>query len=61
MLKPIFHKRLFFPHYPTKYYYLKELWPILNNVVTNKIEHFPQLFALSPQIPLKLKWHYFHP
>ena len=25
----------------------------MNNTVTNKIKHFPQLFALGPQAPLK--------
>ena len=33
----------------------------MTNTVTNKIKHYPQLFALGPQIPLKLKWHYFFP
>ena len=27
----------------------------MNNTVTNKIKHFPQLFALGPQILLKQK------
>ena len=31
----------------------------MNNIVTNKIKHLPKLFALRPQIALKLKWHYF--
>ena len=31
----------------------------INNTVTNKIKHFPQLFVLSPQITLKRKCHYF--
>ena len=26
---------------------------LMKNTVTNKIKHFPQLFALGPQIPLK--------
>ena len=29
----------------------------INNTVINKIKHFPQLFALAPEIPLKLKLH----
>ena len=29
----------------------------INNAITNKIKHFPQLFALAPEIPLKLKLH----
>ena len=31
----------------------------MNNTVTNKIKHIPQLFALGPQISLKQKWHFF--
>ena len=33
----------------------------INNIVTNKIKHFPQLFALGPQISLKLTWHHLLP
>ena len=31
----------------------------MNNTVTNKIKHFPELFALGPQIALKRNCHYF--
>lgn len=31
----------------------------INNAVTIKINHFPRLFVLGPQIALKWKWHYF--
>ena len=31
---------------------------LINNTVTNKIKHFPQLFALGKEIA-KRKWHYF--
>ena len=35
---------------------------LINDTVTNKIRQFPQLFALGPQILLKLKRHqYFFP
>ena len=30
----------------------------MNNAVTSKIKHFPQLFPLGPQIVLKQKCHY---
>ena len=33
----------------------------MKNTVTNENKHSLQLFALVPQIPLKLKWHpFFH-
>ena len=31
----------------------------MNNTITNKIKHFPQSFAVGPQIAVKRKWHYF--
>ena len=31
---------------------------LLNNTVTNKIKNFHRLFALGPEIPLKLKCHH---
>ena len=31
----------------------------INNAVTIKINDFPRLFVLGPQIALKWKWHYF--
>ena len=31
----------------------------INNTVANKTKHLPQLFSLSQQILLKLKWHHF--
>ena len=31
----------------------------MSNTVANKIKHFPQLFSLSQQILLKLKWYHF--
>ena len=34
---------------------------LMNNTVANKTKHFPQLFSLSQQILLKLKWHHFLP
>ena len=33
----------------------------INNTITNKIKHFPQLYSLGPQISLKPKWHHFLP
>ena len=33
----------------------------MNNIVTKKIKHFLQLFALGLQITLKQKWHHFFP
>ena len=31
---------------------------LMNNTAANKINHFPKLIALGPQIVLKRKWHY---
>ena len=31
---------------------------LMNNTAANKINHFPKLIALGPQIALKRKWHY---
>ena len=31
----------------------------MNNIITNKTKHFPELFALGLQRPLKQRWHYF--
>ena len=33
----------------------------ISNTVTSKIKYFPQLLALGPQIPLKIKWHHIPP
>ena len=31
----------------------------MNSTITNKIKHFPELFALGPQIPLKQRFNLF--
>ena len=31
---------------------------LMNNTAANKINHFPKLIALGPQIAFKRKWHY---